>query len=214
MTRETIIEDAISNYWNVKDKFKGSSLEELRAEQNSARLPFAVCAINITGDLNLGVTMRTACLLGAERFIIYGRHNYDRRSTVGAHNYIEVIKAGSIDRGGSLEINYDEFTPTMNKFNYQPVFFETDGEPFRDFNPKYSIAKEKKPCLIFGNEGIGIDPVLMQGEKVYSLHQRGVLRSFNVCAAASIAIEHTSRFYRELWDTRTPYDSEGRRVRW
>lgn len=200
MNRETLIEDAVSNYWNVKNEYKGKSLPELRNICETDTLPFAVCAINITGDLNLGVMIRTACLLGAERFIVYGRHGYDRRSTVGAQNYIEIVKAGSIDRGGSLEVDYSEFFPTLNSFGYHPVFFETGGRPLREFNPNVCVEPGKLPCLVFGNEGVGIEPSLMEGKTIFSLHQRGVLRSFNVCAAASIAIEHVSHYYRDKWD--------------
>lgn len=193
MTRETLIEDAISNYWNVRDELKGKPLVELREAQDNATLPFAVCAINITGDLNLGMMMRTACLTGAERFIIYGKHGYDRRTTVGAHNYIYIVKAGSIDRGGSLEVNYDEFFSTMESFDYVPVFIETGGKPLNYFEPYWSIPKGKKPCLVFGNEGIGIDKTLLEGQTyVYTVPQRGVLRSYNVSSAAAIAMYHTS----------------------
>lgn len=196
-TQQEVTANTLATYWNVKDEHKDKTLDQLRQVCDADSLPFAVCAINITGDLNLGIMMRTASLLGAERFIVYGKHAYDRRSTVGAHNYIDVVKSGSIDRGGSLEIDYSEFFPIMNSFGYQPVFFETGGRPLETFDPKYSIGQYKKPCLVFGNEGIGIEPSLLVDQVVISIHQRGVLRSFNVCAAASIAIEHTSRYFRE-----------------
>lgn len=202
MTREMIIEEVVSNYWNVRDDLKSYNLDELKCVQHLATLPFAVCAINITGDLNLGVMMRTACLLGAERFIIYGRHGYDRRSTVGAQNYIDIIKAGSIDRGGSLEVDYTEFFPLMDKLNYDPIFFETGGKSLYDIDmtPYTDYVNAKTPCLVFGNEGVGIDRSLLAGQKVISIAQRGVLRSLNVCAAASIAIEYFSHKLSKLYD--------------
>lgn len=187
MTRETLIQDALSNHWNVKEEYKGKSLEELRAIRKADLLPFAVCAINITGDLNLGIMMRSACLLGAERFIIFGRHSYDRRTTVGSHNYMEIVKAGSIDRGGGLDIDYKEFEPTLAKYNYHPVFLETGGEPLDKFHFVHTFG-DTDPCLVFGNEGLGIPAWLMVNHPVVSVPQGGVLRSFNVSAAASIAM--------------------------
>lgn len=195
MSRQEIIADTIATHWNVRDELKTNTLEELQQIARDASLPFAVCAINVTGDLNLGMMVRTACLMGAERFIVYGRHGFDRRSTVGAQNYIDIVKAGSIARNGSLEIDYDEFHPTMNSFGYHPVFIETGGRSLYEFNPVYGIRRHTKPCLVFGNEGLGIEPSLLRGEEVYSIPQRGVLRSLNVCAAASIAIAYTSNYF-------------------
>jgi tRNA G18 (ribose-2'-O)-methylase SpoU len=202
MNKQDVIEEVASNYWNIRDDLKGKTLDELKQIAHDATLPFAVCAINITGDLNLGMMLRTACLLGAERFIIYGRHGYDRRSTVGAHNYIDVVKAGSIDRGGSMEIDYTDFFPTMDKFNYDPIFFETGGTSLYDidFRPYTDYVNAKVPCLVFGNEGIGIEPSLLVGQKVVSIAQRGVLRSLNVCAAASIAMEFFSHKMSKMYD--------------
>lgn len=190
MDRSTLIEDNISNYWNVRNEFKHLNLNDLKEICQKDSLPFAVCAINVTGDLNLGVMIRTASLLGAERFIVYGKKGYDRRSTVGAQNYIDLVKAGSIDRYGSLAIDYSDFMPTMNHYGYEPIFFETGGQSLYDCDFTKSTLK---PCLIFGNEGMGIEPSLMLGHKVVSIPQKGVLRSLNVCAAASIAMSYVSQ---------------------
>ena len=187
MNRAAIIEESISSYWNVRDEYKGLSLDELRNVCERDSLPFAVCAINVTGDLNLGVMVRTASLMGAERFIVYGKQRYDRRSTVGAQNYIDVVKAGSMDRSGTFTVDYSDFFPAMNRYGYEPIFVETGGESIYDFD---FTPNGLKPCLVFGNEGIGIDPQLMKGHRIVSIPQRGVLRSLNVCAAASIAIAH------------------------
>lgn len=194
-TSQEIVAENLSNYWNVRDEYKGKSLEELKQICANDSLPFAVCAVNITGDLNLGIMMRTACLMGAERFIIYGKHSYDRRSTVGAHNYIDIVKAGSIDRGGSLEVDWSKFDITLRQFDYVPVCMETNCQLLSEYNPIKDLNDYGlKPCLVFGNEGIGLPDAITCGAKhIYSIPQRGVLRSLNVCSAASIAIEYVSR---------------------
>lgn len=194
MNREDIIEDAISNGWNVRDDLKNDSLEVLKALQKAASLPFAVCAVNITGDLNLGIMMRTACIAGAERFIIYGKHGYDRRTTVGAHHYIDIVKAGSIDRGGSMEVDWSQFHSTLRNLDYIPVYLETNCQSIYEYDPLEDMQTYGlKPCLVFGNEGIGLPGAITRGARhLYSIPQRGVLRSLNVCAAASIAIEYVS----------------------
>ena len=61
------------NGFNVYDKYKHLDVEGLRTVCKNESLPFAVCAINFTGDLNTGVVMRAASIMGAEEFIIFGR---------------------------------------------------------------------------------------------------------------------------------------------
>ena len=78
------------NDWNVADEFKNMNLEEIRAIQKIESLPFAVGALNLTGGLNLGSIIRSAVIFGAEKFYIIGKRRYDRRSTVGAQNYIDI----------------------------------------------------------------------------------------------------------------------------
>ncbi|MFZ9885150.1 MAG: hypothetical protein ACO3ON_06810 [Ilumatobacteraceae bacterium] len=76
--------------FNVLSDLQHLSVDELRELAKSKQLPYAVALANITGDLNTGVMIRTACVLGAERVFLFGKKKYDRRSTVGAHNYIEL----------------------------------------------------------------------------------------------------------------------------
>ncbi len=197
MDRKELIEQTRATYWNVRDDLKDKTLPELQDICRDAILPFAVCALNVTGDLNLGIMMRTAALMGAEKFIIYGRHNYDSRTTVGAQNYIEVVKAGSINHNG--EIDYSQFIPLMANHQYSPVFFDTGGIPLPELDmTKYTGMRKHFgyiPCLIFGNEGLGIPKELTDSVgTLVTIPQRGVLRSLNVSAAASIAIHHFSSF--------------------
>ena len=72
--------------YNICDEYKKMKLEEVKELQENNSLPFAVAAVNINGDLNLGSMIRTSVIFGAEKFFIIGKKRYDKRSTVGAHN--------------------------------------------------------------------------------------------------------------------------------
>lgn len=194
MTRQDIIDESMSKFWNVRDEYKGKTLEELQTICRNDALPFAVCAVNITGDLNLGMMIRTASVFGAERFFIYGRHGYDRRSTVGAQNYIEIVKIGHIDRG-TTELDYSELIPSLEDAGYTPIFIETGYDSLYGFDPAFDIPENTKPCLVFGNEGVGIPKEIIVEENAYSIPQRGVLRSLNVSSAATVAINYLSQLY-------------------
>ena len=78
-----INKETLSNHFNVRDEFKDNTVAENVAICNRDRLKFSVGCINITGDLNIGMMIRSACLLGAENFYIFGRNKFDKRSTVG-----------------------------------------------------------------------------------------------------------------------------------
>ncbi len=181
------IEETYNNFWNVRDEYKTKSLDDLVAISNSDRLPFAVCVINITGDLNVGMMMRTACLMGAERFIIFGRRKYDKRSTVGAQNYIEVVRIDAMIDDKNIDVS--KFHLMMEDYHYVPFMFETNGLPFARWNAKKFLPYN--PCLVFGNEGYGLPSELLSTARpktTISIPQRGVLRSLNVSSAAAIAM--------------------------
>jgi len=192
-----LIEEAMddSNFWNVADELKGATLEEIQAVQQKYTLPYAVCALNLTGDLNVGMMARTACLYGAREFIICGRRKYDKRSTVGAQNYMPITRVDGFT-DGTNDFDADKFDAIMTEKEYYPIAIEQGGHPIELMNmgdwtdligceandPPY-------PCLVFGNENMGIpDVILNECATTLSLLQRGVLRSLNVSAAAAIAI--------------------------
>jgi tRNA G18 (ribose-2'-O)-methylase SpoU len=175
------------NFWNVHDRYKDRSIEELKAIQDNASLPFAVCILNLTGDLNVGMIVRTACTMGAQHVILYGRRKYDKRSTVGAQNYTTISRIhGLMSDGVTLDVT--PFHKMMAMHDYTPIFVEQGGTPIDTIDWDGFVPTEGTPCLVFGNESEGIPPAMMEGELVVSIHQRGVLRSLNVSAAAAIAI--------------------------
>jgi len=179
--RNIITETSALN-WNVLDEYKNHTLVELKKIVEGDRLPYAVCVMNLTGDLNVGLIMRTASLMGAERMIIFGRRRYDKRSTVGAQNYITVNKVAGLN--DDLSYDVEAFDAAMERWNYHPIFIETGGVNIRIVDWK---AISPTPCLVFGNEGRGIpETVIRDGLKV-SIPQRGVLRSLNVAVTAGIA---------------------------
>ena len=182
-------------FYNVHDHLKDLSVEELRELTLADRLPYAVAVINLTGSLNIGVIIRTACNLGAERVLVFGRRKYDARSCVGSHNYIPVERIGGFveDMAPEMEIDPVKFDQMMTDFNYTPVFLETPCEyEIGDLSwhglAKRGVAGGIKPCLVFGSESKGIPQEIMSKGLTYSVPQLGVIRSYNVSAAASIAM--------------------------
>lgn len=172
--------------FNVMTDLQHLSVEELRAVAKTRQMPYAIALANITGDLNTGVIIRTACVLGAERVFIFGKKKYDRRSTVGAHHYIELQHFES-----DSEMNPFAWQDAMSIIRvngYTPVLIEQGGAPLYEFAP---MQLATSPCLVFGAEETGIPDTICQGELCYTIPQPGILRSLNVSTAASIAMWHT-----------------------
>lgn len=183
-----------NNCFNVSDEFKHLSFEEIQKHVSENELNFSIACLSITGDLNIGVIIRSAHLLGTNNVHIFGRRRYDKRSTVGTQNYTSILRHGGLN--DDLTIDKNLFVSKMNEYNLVPIFVETNGETLGKFswNDKVStiFSKNKKPCLIFGNEGMGIDNSILETEKEFSgsfcvqIPQLGCIRSFNVSSAASI----------------------------
>lgn len=172
--------------FNVVSELQHLSVDELRDIAKSKQLPYAVALANITGDLNTGVIIRTACVLGAERVFLFGKKKYDRRSTVGAHNYIEMTHFES--RTETEPFDWNEALQIIRVNGYTPIIIEQGGTPLYEFNPS-SVATPV--CLMFGAEEHGIPSTICQDELCYTIPQPGIVRSLNVSTAAGIAMWHT-----------------------
>lgn len=173
-----------SNFWNIHDDLKGRSLSDIRDCQVENTLPYAVAVINLNGDLNSGIIIRTAVIMGATEVFVFGRRKYDKRSTVGGHNYIPVNRLEALDRNGNPD--YPMIIANIQLAGYTPVCVEQGGRDVRDF------VWPEKPCVIFGNESVGIPRYITDSFDTVSIKQRGVLRSLNVSTAAGIIMDHLS----------------------
>jgi tRNA G18 (ribose-2'-O)-methylase SpoU len=186
-------ETTVKTYFNVHDNLKHLSLDELKKITSNDRLPYSVATFNVNGNLNIGIMIRNAVLMGAERFLVFGKRQFDKRSCVGSHNYIDIDNAGGLDHHTKV-FDFSVFWNTINKYNYHPIYIEIGGnaapfDPFQDIISATLRTRGKKPCFIFGSESHGIPNELLDtAEDVLFLTQRGVIRSFNVSAAAAIVM--------------------------
>lgn len=191
--RKQELEQSNSCY-NVHDHLKNYTLEELQLTSQADRLPWHTMAINLTGDLNVGTIIRTSHCLGASSVIIVGRTKLDRRSLVGAENYISVEKYRTVDE--NFELNVAEIADIFESKKLTPIFCEAGGIPLPKTNWKIRVEainlRGYQPCLVMGNETGGIPSELLAlsnmlaNSCIVSIPQRGVIRSFNVAVAHSI----------------------------
>lgn len=187
-----MIRESLNRFWNVRDEYKNSSLEELQEITDIGTRNFDVCILNISGDLNVGMIVRTAHLMGVRKVWIFGRKKFDNRSLVGSHNYTNVIHIHGLDSEDELDLY--KFRDLLKNESLIPIYVEQGGTPIHEVKwdmPLYiEGGNEGIPCFIFGNESTGIPSDFMTNpdEMTVTVPQVGVIRSYNVAATASIVL--------------------------
>ena len=188
-----IIADTAKNHYNVHDQYKDNTVEQNVKIQRSQSRNFSVGAINITGELNIGMMIRSACLMGAENFYIFGRKKFDKRSTVGAEKYINIIQYSYDDPMTADEKMCEDI---MNLLGPHHIFLcEQGGTPIhkKKWNPEYDhrVWQNNHPLFLFGSESHGIPQnIVKMFPPIHrlSIPQVGVMRSFNVASAMNIIV--------------------------
>ena len=187
-----IIAETAKNHYNVRDEYKNNTVEENAFICHLHRRKFSVGCINVTGELNVGMMIRSACLMGAENFYIFGRKKFDKRSTVGAENYINIVQHTFDD---PLRADEDIYQKVVDLYidKHDIVLCEHGGSELGTFSwNDIGVYPQKKytPLFLFGSESHGLPSCLGENLNFYkvSIPQRGVLRSYNVSSAMSIIV--------------------------
>jgi len=180
---------------NVRDELKHLSHEEHLELHDDSRLPYAIACINLTGDLNVGSIIRSAAMLGCETVFIYGKKKFDKRGLVGAHNYqkVEYITIDLPDDLGDFppDVNYEILIQTLDGMGYTPFGLETGGARI----DQMAFQEIQSPCIVVGNENMGLPDYLRSRLPLVSIPQSGVMRSLNVGVAAAIAMAEIQSQY-------------------
>jgi len=177
--------------YNVHTPLQALPVEKLKKISEATALPLALMLYNLHGDMNVGMSIRTAVILGCSDVYIIGRRKYDRRPEVGAKHYIH------------LHRYQDIATDFFEKNKLIPIFVEQGGQPLESFSFRPYLPGKLpdgwKAVLVLGSESYGIPKSLLQALQapIVSISQYGVLRSLNVAIAASIVLYEYSKQWRE-----------------
>ena len=181
---------------NVRDELQNCDIEDLKLIQKSYSKNFSILLFNVRTSGNVGTIIRSACLLGCREVIICGRKVYDRRHTVGAHNYIDVkhwddvLKVEITCKPNTKPTEYNEKLDYNEKTFYErldgrtPVILEQGGVDIRSVD----WVTIKNPVIVVGNESLGVPDWFAPEAIRVSIPQWSVMRSMNVAMAATIAI--------------------------
>ena len=182
--------------YNVHTPFQGLPLEKIKQIAKNIALPVGLMLFNLTGDINVGMCIRTAAILGCSDVFIVGRRKYDRRSEVGAKNYITLHRY--------TEIGIEFFKE--NKLI--PILLEQGGSTLESFSFKSYLPNKLEPgfkiVFIAGSEADGLPKAMVAalkaaGAPLLSISQYGVMRSMNVSTAVSIILyEYTKQWAQSV----------------
>ena len=177
--------------YNVQSYLQPFSIEKNKSIAIKRGLGYAVLVVNLIGDKNTGMIIRTSQVMGASKIFIIGRRKYDERTLVGAKHYIDVERIHGIP------------DPTVLLKDYSPICVEQGGTSLDDVSWKPYLKNDyKPPCFIMGAEDVGIPRdfidkcSIMPGYMKISIFQHGILRSLNVATANSILLYEYTKAYR------------------
>jgi tRNA G18 (ribose-2'-O)-methylase SpoU len=181
--------------YNVHTPLQGLSVETVKLLSQKTALPLVLMMYNLNGDMNVGMSIRSAVIFGCSDVYIVGKKRYDRRPEVGAKNYIKFHRLPSIVPSFFLE----------NKLI--PIFVEQGGTPLEDFSFKPylpgTLLEGWKVCLVLGSESFGIPMEVYKdlNAPIVSISQYGVLRSLNVSVATGIVLYEFGKQWRKSVST-------------
>ena len=175
--------------YNVHTPFQHLPTEVCRKAAQRLALPVGLLLLNLDGNMNIGMSIRTAAVLGCSDVWVIGKRAYDRRSEVGARNYINVHRMKEIQDPATF----------FAELGWQPMLVEQGGLPVEDY--KFPLTPSTKPIVfIMGSESHGIPQQWLSSltdAPRLSISQYGLIRSLNVSAAASIILYEYARQWRK-----------------
>jgi tRNA G18 (ribose-2'-O)-methylase SpoU len=193
--------------WNCVSWLQSAPFEVRREINMNQRAPatFSILCLNVTADSNIGNMIRTASLLGCKNFYTAGRRHWDRRSSVGAHNYMNMEHLPDVysceisthhvldcDCGSCKVVNIPALRAFIESHGYTPIFIEQGGMNVLD---KTWHSGVDNVLFIYGNEHHGIPRHVMReiGGTIVSIPQLGIMRSHNVGTTCAIVLWEFTR---------------------
>ena len=161
---------------NVIDRHKAWTTEQIVADLETRRTELVSVMVNVLGDFNKAAVIRANNAFTGRKVIITERRRFNRKGTVGTHNYEHVEYAPDTLAAIAALI--------AEGYTVHPV----DNTP--EFNPQpvLSVALPVKTAFVYGEEGLGLSADVVaasNGCPVY-IPQYGSVRSLNISQAAAV----------------------------
>lgn len=172
---------------NVSDQFKIYSIEQLQELYKQEAKNYAVACINLYGELNVSMMIRTSAYYQAKEFFILGRRVYDKRGSVGMEHYLPTMKISTMKGIHNNELDLNELISqiTILKQTYTIISVEQDDRAVSVSDIKHI----SNPCFIFGAEDKGVPKeILDMSTYIVQISSPSLVRSLNVAIAHAIVL--------------------------
>jgi tRNA G18 (ribose-2'-O)-methylase SpoU len=167
---------------NVLDKYKQWSVELIREDVQKNTFPYACLMSHVDGDFNLSSAIRNANAFGCKELFYYGQRSWDRRGSVGTHNYSLVTHLKDMDAIKEL------------KKQYRFVAIECNIE--RNCTSMFTYKIQPNTLFIFGEESKGLsDDILDICDDYVFIPMAGSVRSLNVGTASGIIMSEAMKSF-------------------
>lgn len=160
---------------NIRDEFKGKSVDTIKEELLETETPLVIIAENLIGDFNIAQVVRSANAFNAAGVYICGNRKWNKRGAVGTYHYIDVEHWEFVQeaigqlRDREYKIVAAEITP--------------DAIPLKEY------IWAEKTALIVGEEGRGLSEIALKlVDDVVYIPMLGTVRSLNVAGASQIVM--------------------------
>ena len=165
---------------NVRDEFKGLTVEEIRAELQPKRNNLQILFYNAIRDFNFSATVRASNAFACQSIVYSGYRRYDPRAAVGTHNYENIIHIEDHDL-------FKLYIQLQQDHGWRFVVAESDKFDKSIALPKYKWNEHT--MLMLGEESVGVDPEFIEmADDIVYVPQFGSVRSLNVASAGHIMI--------------------------
>lgn len=164
---------------NVIDLYKAWTEEQIAADLETRRTPLVSIACNLTSDFNKASIIRANNAFTGRKVIITERRRFNKRGTVGTHNYEHV------------EYVESTLTAIATLIDEGYTVYPVDNSPEFDPQPVLSVALPVRTAFVYGEEGLGLSAEIVDacdGAPVY-IPQYGSVRSINVAQCAAIMFQ-------------------------
>ncbi|MCZ2224400.1 MAG: TrmH family RNA methyltransferase [Chitinophagales bacterium] len=161
--------------YNVIDRYKEFSKEEIIADMRKNEFPAAILMINLEADFNIATAFRSGNFFNFSKLMYFGKKKRDKRGEVGVFNYSNIQYLDSIDKIKELKNEY-RFVALENNIDKNPTNIS-----------KYKW--DKKSLIVFGSESRGIEKEILDlCDDFIEIKGFGSCRSLNASTAISIAM--------------------------
>ncbi len=166
----------------VVDYMQWMSTLEIKKELSSKHNNFSILMVNIDYDNNSGNIVRTANAMGAIEVILYGRRNFDRRSSMGTEFYTNFQLIKYIEELDETIADYDLVVGLDN------IQGSIDITTY-DWSILNQKTKKPKVLICLGQESTGLpQEVVNICHQLVHIPQFGSVRSLNVATATGMAM--------------------------